>query len=276
MSVLDRTPPQADHRLAYGALPLQFGDLRLPGPRGGLRAPVVVLIHGGWWQNSYDLSYLGFLCEALRMVGVATWSLEYRRVGDAGGGWPGTMADVSAGFDYLAELAKSYPLDLYRVAAAGHSAGGQLAFWLAGRGHIPAESPLSLPQPKVHPGAVVGLAGAVDLRLCVELGGFFRFRRSRPMAESLLGGSPSQVPDRYRAANPGDLLPFGSRQILLQGSEDDQIPPELPLRWAEKARQQWDRVDVQILPGADHFDVVDPQSKAWPAVQKGLLAAVGL
>ncbi len=273
MNVLDRTPPKADHRLPYGSLPLQFGDLRLPKLAPGARAPVMVMIHGGWWQNAYDLAYFGFACEALRAAGVATWSVEYRRVGDAGGGWPGTMADVAAGFEHVAELAKTYPLDVKRVAAAGHSAGGHLAFWLAGRRHIPAGSPLHEPAPKLMPKAVVGLAGAVDLRLCVELGGTFRFTNARPSAESLVGGSPAEVPDRYRAANPGELLPFGVPQVLLQGTQDQQIPPELPVRWTEAAKRQGDSVRLEILPGADHFDVVDPESKAWPAVMKALLEA---
>lgn len=274
MNVLDRTPPQADHRLPYGSLPLQFGDLWLPAVHAGVRVPVIVMIHGGWWKNAFGLGYFGFACEALRAAGVATWSLEYRRVGDEGGGWPGTMADVAAGFDHLSDLAGHFPLDLKRVAVAGHSAGGHLAFWLAGRRHIPEGSPLHDPQPKVLPRAAVGLAGAVDLRLCVELGGLFRFTSAKPATEDLLGGSPAAVPERYRSANPGDLLPFGIAQTLLQGTEDDQIPADLPQRWAEAARRQGDAVRVEMLPGADHFDAVDPESKVWPAVLKALLAAV--
>ena len=246
MSVLDRIPPRADHRLSYGTLPLQFGDLRVPVLHGAERAPVLVMVHGGWWQNTYDLSYLGFACEA----------------------------DVSAGFDHVAELATRYPLDVARVAVAGHSAGGQLAFWLAGRDHIPESSPLHVARSRLRPKAVVGLAGAVDLRLCVELGGIFRFTRAKPMAESLVGGSPIELPERYRAANPGDLLPFGVPQTLLQGSEDDQIPPELSRRWVEMAKRQGDRAQMELLRDADHFDVVDPESKAWPAVLKALVGAV--
>jgi len=270
MSVLDRTPPRADKRLAYGDGRLQFGDLLLP-VRGGTRVPLVVVIHGGWWQSAYDLEYCGFLCEALKALGVATWSIEYRRVGDAGGGWPGTMQDVAAGFDHVATLAKAYPIDLNRVVAAGHSAGGQLAFWLAGRHHIAATSVLHEPQPKVALRGVVGLAGAVDLRLAIELSGFFAFSNGKPCAESLVGGSPKQWPERYNAANPGDLLPLGLPQILVQGSEDDQIPAALPQRWADMARRQGDAVAVKMIAGADHFDVVDPQSKAWPVVRDAVM-----
>lgn len=266
MDILSRPPPPADHRIHYGADPLQFGDLRVPHAKPGERLPVVVFIHGGWWQSTYDLEYGGHLCAALKVLGVATWSLEYRRVGNPGGGWPGTMQDVAAGVDFLQTLATTYPLDLNRIVAMGHSAGGHLAFWLASRHHIPPSSPLHNPQPTVALGGVIALAGAVDLRLVIDLGGVLHFTSGKPAVISLMDGLPSEVDDRYRAANPGDLLPLNVPQVLLQGSDDNQIPPTLPARWADNARRQGDQVTVTIIPHADHFDVVDPESKAWPIV----------
>src|SRR5476651_841089 len=113
MDVLSRKPPVADHRIPYAAGEYHFGDLWLPSS-GGKPAPVVVFFHGGWWQAEYDLAYAGFLCDALRGEGIATWSVEYRRVGHAGGGWPGTFQDAAAGFDFVKMLAEKYPLDLQR------------------------------------------------------------------------------------------------------------------------------------------------------------------
>ena len=271
MDILSRTPLSADHRIHYGADPLQFGDIWLPVAKPGQVSPVVVFIHGGWWKSAYDLLYGSHVCADLKAHGIAVWSLEYRRVGDPGGGWPGTFQDVAAGFDYLTMLSKSYPLDLQRVIAMGHSAGGHLAFWLAGRHHIPHTSVLGEPQPVVPLAGVVGLAGAVDLRLTVDLGGTFRFTSGKPSVASLVGGLPSEMDERYRAANPGDLLPLGVPEILFQGSEDDQIPPTLPERWADNARRQGDSATVMIIPGADHFDVVDPESKAWPLIRSAVL-----
>src|SRR5438132_9320670 len=118
-------------RIAYGPDRFQFGDLRLPsgsGPR-----PVAIVIHGGFWREKYDLEYIVPVCEALTAAGVVTWNLEYRRIGNAGGGWPGTFEDVAAGADHLHSLAHEFNLDLNRVIAIGHSAGGHLAFWLASR-----------------------------------------------------------------------------------------------------------------------------------------------
>jgi acetyl esterase/lipase len=270
MSVLDRTPPTCELRLPYGDLPQQFGDLWLPKNPAKAKSPLVVFIHGGWWRAEYDLSYAGFLCDAMRQQGIAVWSLEYRRVGD-GGGWPTTMQDVAAGFDHVAKLAEAYPLNLQRVIASGHSAGGHLAFWLAGRHHVPHTSPLATPQPKVPLHGVVALAGAVDLRLTIDLGGFFSFSNGAPAVRALLGGSPEQVPDRYAAANPGELLPLNVPQILVQGSNDDQIPAGLPQRWQQSAQRQGDHVEVRIVQGADHFDIVDPQSSAWPTTRDAFL-----
>jgi acetyl esterase/lipase len=275
MNLFDRTAPKADRRLFYGEQPLQFGDLWIPNfgrPVSGTPSPLLVFLHGGWWRSSYDLSYASFLCQAMKARGVAVWSLEYRRVGDAGGGWPGTMQDVAAGMDHVVKLAEAFPVDTTRVIAAGHSAGGQLAFWLAGRPHIPHNNVLATPGPNLALKGVVALAGAVDLRLTIDLGGFFSFSNGGPAVRALLGGSPKDVPERYAAANPGELLPLGVPQVLVQGSDDDQIPAALPGRWQQNAQRQGDHVAVKIVPGADHFDVVDPESSAWPVNRDAMLS----
>jgi acetyl esterase/lipase len=271
MDILTRPAPSADHRVHYGPGQYQFGDLWLPAHTASQRFPLMVFLHGGWWQSEYDLEYAGHLCAALKSIGIAVWSIEYRRVGSTGGGWPTTFQDVAAGFDYTATLAKSYPLNLDRVVAMGHSAGGHLAFWLAGRHHIPETSPIHDPQPKVALHGLIALAGAVDLRLTCDLSGDFTFAHDKYEVYSLMGGPPTEFQERYRAGNPGDLLPLNMPQILIQGSDDGQIPPQLPTRWAEIARRHGDAVTVTIVPGADHFDLVDPQSKAWPMVQSAVL-----
>ena len=222
-------------------------------------------------MSAFGLGYASFLCEAMRAAGVAVWSLEYRRVGDAGGGWPGTMEDVALGMDHVVKLAGTYPMDTSRVIAAGHSAGGHLAFWLAARHHIPHTSVLARAQPNLALKGVAALAGAVDLRATIDLGGFFSFSNGGPDVKSLMGGTPKDVADRYAAADPAELMPLGVPQVLVQGSEDDQIPPALPERWADAARRQGDAVDVHIVAGAGHFDVVDPESKAWPVSRDAML-----
>ena len=268
MDLFSRNPPSADHRIHYGPGKHQFGDLWLPAATR--MPPLLVLLHGGWWKSGYNLAYTGHFASALRDAGVAVWSLEYRCGGD-GGGWPTTFTDVAAGYDYIEKLAQVYPLDLDRVVAAGHSAGGHLAFWLAGRHHVLAGSPISEPQPRIPLRAAIGLAGAVDLQLTIDISGHLTFAHDREEVYTFMGGTPSEQPERYLAGDPGHLLPFNIPQLLIQGSDDNQIPPSLPRRWAEKAQAQGDEVTVSIIRGADHFDVVDPQSRGWPPTQSAIL-----
>src|SRR5436190_1546962 len=104
--ILDLAPPPADARLRYGPEPLHFGDLRLP--KGDGPHPVVVVLHGGFWRAAYGLEHIGHLCAALTGAGMATWSIEYRRIGNPGGGWPGTFQDVALAAKYVRELAPTY------------------------------------------------------------------------------------------------------------------------------------------------------------------------
>lgn len=271
-SLLARTPPKADARLHYGPDASQFGDLWLP--PGSAPKPTVAFFHGGWWQSDFDLAYAGEFCSALKAEGIAVWSVEYRRVGRTGGGWPATFQDAAAGFDHLAVLADSYPLDRSHVVAMGHSAGGHLAFWLAGRHHIEPASAVYEPRPRVPLRGVMALAGAVDLRMTIELSGNSTYAHDQREVYSLMGGPPKEFEDRYRAGNPGDLLPFNVPQMLVQGEDDAQVPPELARRWAERARRQGDDVTVTMIADAGHFDVVDPKSKAWPAVRRAVRSMV--
>ena len=272
--VLSRPASTADHRIHYGQDPSQFGDLWLPPTGGKSVVPLVVFFHGGWWKSEYDLSYASHLCADLKQHGIAAWSVEYRRVGKTGGGYPRTFQDAASGFDFAATLAGSYPLDLSRVITMGHSAGGHLAFWIAGRHHIEPGSELYQPRPQVPLLAAIALAGAVDLRLTIDLSGYLDFAHDKQEVFALMGGPPAEYRDRYKAGNPGDLLPFNVPQFLIQGTEDDQIPAGIPERWAQNAQGAGDKVAVTILPGADHFDVVDPQSHAWPAVREIVQRAV--
>src|SRR5664279_1560837 len=97
--ILDRVPPPPDKRVAYGADPNQFFEVRLP--RSGQPSSGLLNIHGGFWRAKYDLKHAGHLCEAFRRNGIATFNLEYRRVGNAGGGWPGTFEDVRAAYRFI-------------------------------------------------------------------------------------------------------------------------------------------------------------------------------
>lgn len=261
--VLTRRPPPGEERIPYGDDPSQFGHLRVP-PGPGPH-PVVVYLHGGCWLTEYDLTHAAHACAALTAAGVATWSLEYRRIGSSGGGWPATFNDIARGADHLRTLAGGKRLDLSRVIAAGHSAGGHLAAWLAARPRIPAGDPLHTLDPLAIRG-VVSIAGLVDLARASEE------RLCGGSMDLLVGGAPREVPDRYAVASPYELLPLGVPQVLLSGGRDAIVPVGIAERYAARARERGDVVEAILLDGADHFDLIDPLSPAFARVRESVLA----
>src|SRR6266571_448428 len=254
-------------RLAYGPEPLQFGDLYLP-DTPGLR-PTVILIHGGYWRARYGLDLMTSLARDLVTRGYASWNIEYRRVGDPGGGWPGTLLDAALATDYLHILAASHALDLQQVVPIGHSAGGHLALWLAARPRIPffaQHSPLAgsqLPDDNEETASPLVLAGVISLAGVVDLEMAWRLKLSNGAVVELLGGSFTDVPERYAAASPAAMLPLGVPQVLIHGTNDDSVPLQVSQAYTNAARAVNDPVTYIELEGADHFDVIDPHSHAW-------------
>lgn len=256
--IFNTQPPKADVRLPYGPDPLHFGDLRLPSGSSGPH-PVVMVVHGGFWRNRYDLEFMGFFCAHLTERGYATWNIEYRRIGDDGGAWPGTFLDVARATNYLRELAPTYNLDLNRTVATGHSAGGHLVCWLAARSRIPANDPLYTANPFPLK-AVISLAGVLNLREAWEL------KLSNLVVQDLMDGSPDQFPERYATASPSELLPTGVPQALIHGTADKIVPYEISKHYYSKAIALGEQAKLVALPGADHFEVIDPKSKEWPII----------
>ncbi len=256
----------ADARIAYGADSLQFGELRLP--RGTGPFAVAIVIHGGCWVHGYaSAQNAAALADALRDAGVATWNVEYRRRDNPGGGWPGTFLDVAAAADALRAIARQYPLDLTRVVAVGHSAGGHLGLWLAARRKIAAGSPLAARNPLPLAG-VVALGGPGDLRDFDSYGDAMCGEGTIPR---LLGGTPAEYPDRWHDASPSSFLPLGVPQVMLAG-ESDRIMPRPKLEaWATAARAAGDRVEVIVVPKAAHHEVMSPRSVTWPSVRDAVL-----
>ena len=254
-------------RLAYGPEHLQFGDLYLPNQHGP--HPIIILIHGGYWRARYGLDLMNDLTEDLAKRGYAAWNIEYRRVGNRGGGWPGTFQDVALATDYLREFAQSYRLDLKKVVPIGHSAGGHLAFWLAARPRIPffaQHSPLAgsqLPGKNEEAATPLALAGAISLAGVVDLEMAWRLHLSNDAVVELLGGNIANVPKRYIVASPAAMLPLGVPQVLIHGTSDDSVPLQVSQAYANAARAVNDPIIYLELEGVDHFDVIDPHSQAW-------------
>jgi acetyl esterase/lipase len=250
-------------RHGYGADPSQFADLYPPARK---RWPgIVVLIHGGWWGPTYGADNLAGAAADLVARGWATWNIEYRRLG-LGGGYPSTLQDAAAAIDYLATLGGA---DLSRVVAIGHSAGGQLATWAAGR-------------PKLAPGApgaagTHGAAGALGARPLVEVGGVIslagvldlvagaRQGIGKGAVPALLGGDPEQVPERYAVADPLAQVPVRAAVRCVHARHDDRVPFAQSATYVTAAQAAGQDARLVEVDG-DHFSVADPAAPSWPAV----------
>jgi acetyl esterase/lipase len=252
-SIQDVPPAPPGTRIVYSRGEFQFGELRVPSGSGP--HPVAIVIHGGFWRARYDLTEVGHLCEAVTRQGLATWSLEYRRIGNSGGGWPGTLDDVRTGAAHLEKIAAERSLDLKRVVAMGHSAGGHLVLWLAKQNAIALRG-------------LVALAPVADLRRAWEL------KLNNTVVADLLGGSPQDLPDRYRSASPVELVPLGVAQRVLHGANDDIVPVEISRRYVAAAKKSGDDSKLIEVAAAGHFELIDPRSSAWPVVKKAVLELV--
>ncbi|MEX5744352.1 alpha/beta hydrolase [Massilia sp. X63] len=261
--------PAPTARIPYGEAPSQYAELFLPPGSGPF--PVAVLVHGGCWTSNFGgIAQLRNMAGALAARGIAVWNVEYRRTDEAGGGYPGTYQDMHAALDLLAAQAGRYPLDLERLVAVGHSAGGQLVQWMAGRARIPAASPLHRAQTLKVP-AVVSLGGLADLRNEAAL---IKSSCGRDSAE--LAGVPGPGrPDVFVDTNAAELLPNGSRTWLVTGELDTISPPRVARDYAARARKAGDHAEVVILPGASHYDEVAASSPAWPQVLATIERALG-
>lgn len=252
MVIHHKRPPPAPC-IAYGDHPDRVANLHLPAEEGG-PWPCVVLLHGGFWRTGWDRTLMTPLAIDLARRGFAAWNVEYRRVGQEGGGWPGTFEDAAAAIDHLAGVAD---VDPARVVTCGHSAGGHLALWLAARRRLASGAVGS--QPRVRPIAVVAQAAVCDL----DAG--WQDDLGRGAVEGLLG-SPRDEPERYAVASPAALAPLGVKQLLVHGSADDIVPIS---QSRDHAARDSDAELVELV-GADHFDVIDVAHEAWAAVVERL------
>jgi acetyl esterase/lipase len=233
----DPPPPAAAERLVYGAAPLQFGDLRRP--EGAGPHPLVILLHGGAWKSTFNLIHAGHMAIALGDEAYATFNVEYRRVGDPGGGWPGSFEDVLLAVDYALGLPD---IDRDRVLIAGHSAGGHLALLAAAERRLP----------------VIPMAAGSDLE------------EWQSEASFAFLGEGSRA-----SANPRRRIPLGVRQVFVHGTDDDQVPYRLSTAFVEAARAAGDEAELITLEGAGHFDMIDPQSQHWPRLVDAVRSIVG-
>jgi len=243
-------------RHRYGEHPHQVADLHHPPGSGPY--PVVVVLHGGYWQRPYTKLVMRPLCVDLVRRGYAAFNVEYRRLGRDGGGWPQTFDDVATAVDHLADPGlRDAGLDLGRVTLLGHSAGGQLALWAAGRAELPAGAPGAGPQ--VDASRVLAMSAVCDLQ------------RAGDPARALLGGTPAEVPERWAQADPMRRIPLGVPVGLVHARGDETVSVERSREYAAAARAAGADVTLAEPPGG-HRDLINPGSTAWEVAAEWLSA----
>lgn len=262
--------PAPDRHIAYGSQPSQFVELFQPAGAGPF--PVVILIHGGCWTVHFGgIEQMRNMAGELARNGIAVWNVEYRRVDEPEGGYPGMYQDVATAIDRLAQEAPAHRLDLSRVVAVGHSAGGHLAQWAASRHKLPASSPAYRSAPLPVP-AVISLGGLADLRHEEKL---IKSSCERDMVQ--LTGLPSAArPDVFADTSPAEMLPSGVRTVLLTGELDTVSPPRVAQDYARRAEAAGDAAVAVVLPGASHYDEVAATSPAWKIVYAEIRKALAL
>jgi acetyl esterase/lipase len=265
--LVSRPRPAPDATISYGADDLQQVDVWLPKGAGPFRT--VLMVHGGCWTTSIaKRDLMNWIAADLRDAGYAVWNVEYRGVDRLGGGYPGTFTDVAAAADALTANATRFHLDARHVVAIGHSAGGHLALWLAGRHRLPASSVLhgARPLPIAH---VISLGGLPDLKAAAadpDQG------CGTDVVAKLVGPSVPSHADVYADTSVPRLLPLGVPQDLVNGTEDGIIPQHLGTGYAEQARKAGDKVSLRFVPATGHVELVTPETAAW-AEAKRLIAA---
>ncbi|WP_020494921.1 alpha/beta hydrolase family protein [Sciscionella marina] len=240
--------PEPDFLLAYGPGPERVAEVRLPEGTGP--APLVLVLHGGYWRAKHDRGYLGPLCAELTARGYLTANVEYHRSGQPDGGWPGTAEDVRAAVHVLPALIEEAAPGRTGAGTVllGHSAGGHLALLAAHE----------------------GITGILALAAVSDLAETARQRLDEGAAQEFMGGEPAQLPEAYAAADPLRQGPPGARTVLVHGDADDRVPHAFSARYAERFG-----VHLRTVPGADHFDLVAPGSPGFAAVVEALAEVTG-
>ncbi|MGN7150549.1 alpha/beta hydrolase family protein [Arthrobacter sp. SAFR-179] len=249
------------HRYDYGPDPSQWGELFLPDlPAGARHQGVVVVIHGGYWRSTYGAELGEPLAQDLAEHGMAAWNLEYRRTGN-GGGWPGTFEDILAGIDKLADLAEPQALDLGKVVALGHSAGGHLAVWAAGRHKLEGLVPAEGGQVK-NTDDGVRLTGVVSQSGVLNLGEAERLSLSDGAVANLLAGPSSEFPERHRYADPMAALPLDIPVYAVYGIKDGDVPLGMSTSYVDASQSGPVPAQLVMVPG-DHFALIDVTAEAY-------------
>jgi acetyl esterase/lipase len=261
--LLERPRPEPSATISYGSDQMQKVDLWLP--EGPGPHPTVLMVHGGCWQTEIaDRRIMDWAAGDLRDRGIAVWNIDYRGVDRDGGGYPGTFEDAAAAADALRAQAPRHNLDISKLVAVGHSAGGHLALWLAGRPRLPADSPLRTADP-------------IRIRTAISLGGLPDLEEA---ATPPWSGCGTEVVarisgGRFAETSVPRLAPLGVPQVLINGAQDRIIPTRYAESYAARMRAAGDPVEVRMIDRTGHVELISPGTAAWAAAVEEIEKALG-
>jgi acetyl esterase/lipase len=258
-----RDLPQPTSTHAYGDDPAQVADLWLPDGPGP--HPTVLMVHGGCWQKEIaDRTLMNYAAEDLRGRGLAVWNIEYRGVDEIGGGYPGTFLDVSLAANSLLEQGPELGLDVARIVAIGHSAGGHLAAWLAA-------------QPNIAPESALNTGRTIPLTAVIISGGLADLKASAPVTlesclrsimSDLTGPPDEQRLDIFSDTSPAELLPVDTRLISVNGQNDRIAPPVLGRSFTAAVLAAGGQADYVEIAKAGHVELISPGTDAFETQAK--------
>jgi acetyl esterase/lipase len=268
--LVGRPQPKPDATVSYGPDEMQKVDVWVPAGKGPF--PTVLMVHGGCWTTSIaDRSLMNWIADDLRKDGIAVWNIDYRGVDRLGGGYPGTFLDAAMAADALTAHAEEFHLDTNRVVAVGHSAGGHLALWLAGRPKLPKGSPLRTGDP-IRIAHVVSLGGLPDLEATAASpdNGC-----GTEVVARLVGAPTPAHPDVYADTSVSRLLPIGVTQDLVNGRDDRIIPIRFGSDYQAQAMKAGDKVALHLMPDTGHVELVAPETASWAKARQLIRTGLG-
>lgn len=274
----------AQTRIAYGKDPLQYGELSLPAGTGPF--PVVTFLHAGCWRSSEGMiNAYAAMAKAMTEHGIAAWNLQYRGATSEGGGWPGTWLDIANGFDALAKVAESYPIDLQKAVVVGHSSGGHYGAWLAMRAQLPPNSEIYV-EPKVSPMALVMADAYINPLVIDSIGDSGEIYCGEPLLEKLVGGPVQDNINNFLQISPLEWLPWGIPQeyvvstyrypltlprVLAQGKTALRMLPDYPAL----AVLAGDDINIRVISNEAHGDFVKEGARGYYATISAVLRLLG-
>ena len=189
----------------------------------------ILVIHGGCWSNAYGVDHVHSSTPPSGLM----YSRQYRQVGDKGGGWQGSLEDVS-------RLHATSPQSRKRLLLVGHSAGGHLALKAA-------------EDPDLSMTGVIALAPITDL---VSYGA--ETGSCQSMVPKFMGDYSYSPSDAYREAS----VRIEDITVPIKVVIGDADPIVGPTQVDSFSSEQ-----LRTIPEAGHFDLIHPQTPAFEAIK---------